>query len=48
MRADDRLRNAVSIGMEYWGIIALDCGGKFDGPGYDSKVHDSHGDECCA
>lgn len=47
MREDSRLRSEVSNVMDTWGIVALGCGGKFDGPGYGSAVHDSHGPECC-
>jgi hypothetical protein len=47
MRADFELSRAVSRDMDIWGFIALGCGGKFDGQGYGSGVHDTHGPECC-
>jgi hypothetical protein len=47
MRADRTLRRQVSNAMDTWGIIALGCGGKFDGSGYGNSVHDTHGSECC-
>jgi hypothetical protein len=34
--------------MSAWAIVALGCGGKFDGPGYGMTISDSHGPECCA
>lgn len=48
MRADETLRAEVGQGMGTWAIVALGCGGKYDGPGYGMTVHDSHGPECCA
>lgn len=48
MRADEQLKIEVGYGMGTWAIIALGCGGKFDGPGYGMNISDSHGPECCA
>jgi hypothetical protein len=30
-----------------WGIVEIAGGGKLDGMGYGSKIHDRHGSECC-
>jgi len=42
------LKERVVRKIDTWGIVKIANGGKLDGSGYGSKIHDTHGPECCS
>ena len=43
---DNNLRGRVHRALKDWGIARIAKGGKIDGIGYGSMIHDSYGPEC--
>merc|ERR1719469_1413921 len=48
LESNSDLKRRMVGEMDAWGIVRIADGGKLDGRGYGSKIHDTHGPECCA
>ena len=47
LESNSDLKRRMVGEMDAWGIVRIADGGKLDGRGYGSKIHDTHGPECC-